>query len=137
MTQRENLAEMISGRTDEEIIAGLERRGVDGILAQIFERMQERFVAARAAGQAVVIQYDIGAPDGARTWQVKVADGACHITQGASGPAGVTIGIALPDFLRLLSGQIDGPTAFMTGKLTMSGNFMLAQTMQTWFERGA
>ena len=41
--------------------------------------------------------------------------------------------MALPDFLRFLTGQLDGMQAFMTGKLKLSGDMMFAQSMQAWF----
>jgi putative sterol carrier protein len=47
----------------------------------------------------------------------------------------VTLGLSLPDFLRLILGQLDGMQAFMGGKLKLSGEIMLAQTMQSWFDR--
>jgi putative sterol carrier protein len=128
---------MIYGRADKEIIAGLERHGVDTVLEQIFIGTRDPCVPERAAGQAAVIQYDIEAPGGTRTWQVKVVDGRCDVTRAASVPAGVTIAMALPDFVRLLSGQAGGATVFMSGKLTMAGNFALAQLVQAWLDQGA
>jgi putative sterol carrier protein len=45
----------------------------------------------------------------------------------------VTLGMALPDFLRFITGKLDGMQAFMSGKLKLAGDMMFAQTMQTWF----
>ena len=47
----------------------------------------------------------------------------------------MTLGLSLPDFLRLILGSLDGMQAFMSGKLKIGGDVMLAQVMQSWFDR--
>lgn len=41
---------------------------------------------------------------------------------------------ALPDFLRLVSGEAGGVDAFMAGKVKLKGDVMLAQRMLEWFD---
>lgn len=130
---REALAAMIEGRTDEEIDAGVAERGTDTVLSQIFDEMAKRFQPDRAAGQSAVIGWDITSSDGTHSWHIKVADGTCTPQQGAADSARVTLGMALPDFLRFITGQLDGMQAFMTGRLKLSGDMMFAQSMQAWF----
>ena len=72
-------------------------------------------------------------PEGTHSYQLQVADGTCTAVQGNGEPARVTLGMTLPDFLRFLTGQLDGMQAFMTGKLKLSGDMMFAQSMQAWF----
>lgn len=135
MTQQADLTALVSGRSDEEINKGIEEQGVDTVLTQIFEAMKVAFLPAVAAGQSAVIQYDVAAPSGIRSWQVKVADGKCEVAAATSEAATITLGIGLPNFLRLLSGELDGMTAFMSGQLTVTGDVMLATMMQSWFQR--
>jgi putative sterol carrier protein len=130
---RDELATMIEGKSDDEINAGIAERGTDKVLGQIFDYMSGRFQPERAAGQSAVIGWDITSPDGTHSWQLKVADGACTVASGNAEAARVTLGMALPDFLRFLTGQLDGMQAFMTGKLKLSGDMMFAQSMQSWF----
>lgn len=132
---REELAALIQGKSDEEITAGVAERGTDKVLGQIFEFMATQFQPDRAAGQSAVIGWDITAPDATHSYQLKVADGTCSVNQGTPEPARVTLGMALPDFLRFVTGQLDGMQAFMTGKLKLSGDMMFAQSMQAWFAR--
>jgi putative sterol carrier protein len=47
----------------------------------------------------------------------------------------VTLALAFPDFLRLVSNKLDGMQAFFSGKLKLTGDMMFAQTMQGWFKR--
>ena len=130
---REELAAMIEGKSDDEINAGVAEMGTEKVLGQIFEYMAGRFQPERASGQSAVIGWDIASPDGTHSYQLKVADGTCTAAQGNAESARVTLGMALPDFLRFLTGKLDGMQAFMAGKLKLSGDMMFAQTMQTWF----
>jgi putative sterol carrier protein len=129
-----NLAEAIDGRSDAEIDKALEGK-YEQVCTQVADAMKDRFVPEKAAGDAAVIQYDIAAPDGVHTFQLKVASGQCEVTKGAPGPARVTLALTLPNFLRLVSGKLDGMQAFLGGKLKVSGDLMFAQTMQRWFRQ--
>lgn len=131
---REGLGQLLEGRSDEEINEFVSQAGVDTLLEQVFEGMRAAFVAERAAGQSAVAQWDITAPDGAHTFQVKMADGQCTVSAGTPDSPRVTLALSLPDFLRFVSGQLDGMQAFMGGKLKLSGDMMFATTMQNWFE---
>ncbi len=130
---RDELAAMIEGKTDDEINAGVAERGTEKVLGQIFEYMAGRFQPERAGGQSAIIGWDITSPEATHSYQLKVADGTCTAVSGNTEPARVTLGMALPDFLRFLTGQLDGMQAFMTGKLKLSGDMMFAQSMQAWF----
>jgi putative sterol carrier protein len=132
--RQKELAASIEGRSDEEIEKGIEAQGTDTVLDQIFAGMAEAFLPAKAAGQSAVIQYDVKAGGKAHSYQLKVADGTCQIVKGAAGPARVTLGLSLADFLRLVSGKLNGMQAFMSGKLKLQGDMMFAQTMQGWFQ---
>ena len=127
------LGQLIEGRSDDEINAQVEALGVDTLLGQIFGEMQKRFKPEAATGQTAVVQWDITAPDATHTYQFKVDNGACEVKAGAAESPKVTLGLALPDFLRFIAGQLDGMQAFMSGKLRLSGDMMFAQTMQSWF----
>ncbi|HZQ77879.1 MAG TPA: SCP2 sterol-binding domain-containing protein [Acidimicrobiia bacterium] len=131
---REELAAMIEGKSDDEINAGVAERGTDEVLGQIFNHMaKESFRPERAGNQSAVVGWDITAPDGTHSYELKVADGTCTVLPGGTEPARVTLGMALPDFLRFVTGKLDGMQAFMTGKLKLSGDMMFAQSMQAWF----
>jgi putative sterol carrier protein len=132
---REELAAMIEGKSDDEINAGVGDLGTEKMLNQIFDYMAGRFQPERAGNQSAVIGWDITSPEGTHSYQFNVADGACTVVQGNAEPARVTLSMALPDFLRFLTGQLDGMQAFMTGKLKLTGDMMFAQSMQAWFSQ--
>ena len=131
---REELAVMIEGKSDEEITAGVAELGTEKVLAQIFEHMaKDAFRPERAGNQSAVVGWDITSPEGTHSYQLKIADGTCTAVSGSAEPARVTLGMALPDFLRFITGKLDGMQAFMTGKLKLAGDMMFAQSMQAWF----
>ncbi|HEY3238928.1 MAG TPA: SCP2 sterol-binding domain-containing protein [Acidimicrobiia bacterium] len=130
---REELAAMIQGKSDEEINAGVAELGTEKVLGQIFDFMATQFQPDRAAGQSAVIGWDITSQEGTHSYQLKVADGACAASPSSGEASRVTLGMALPDFLRFITGQLDGMQAFMTGKLKLAGDMMFAQSMQAWF----
>jgi alkyl sulfatase BDS1-like metallo-beta-lactamase superfamily hydrolase len=130
---RDELAAMIEGKTDDEINAGIAERGTEKVLGQLFEAWAARFDPSRAGNQSAVIGFDVTSPEGTHQYQLKVADGTCQAVAGAPEAARVTLGLAVPDLLRLVTGKLDGMQAFMTGKLKLAGDMMFAQSMQAWF----
>jgi putative sterol carrier protein len=129
----EALAELLEGRSDEEINEFVNAAGVDATLAQVFDAMKERLDPQKAAGQSAVIQWDVNAPDGTHTVQFKVDNGTGSWTAGTPDTPRVTLTFSLADFLRFVAGQLDGMQAFMGGKLRLAGDMMFATTLQTWF----
>ena len=131
--QRAELAAMIEGRSDEEITKGIiETQGIDTALATAFEGMVAAFQPAKAGNQSTVIQYDVTTPDGKHSYQLTVANGTCTLSKGTPVAAKVTLTLALPDFIRLIAGKLNGQQAFMTGKLKLTGDMAVAMVMQTW-----
>ena len=129
----EALAQLLDGRSDEEINEFVNAAGVDTVLAQVFDGMKERLDPQKSAGQSAVIQWDVNAPDGTLSYQFKVDDGSGSWTQGTPDTPRVTLTFSLADFLRFVAGQLDGMQAFMGGKLRLAGDMMFATTLQTWF----
>ncbi|MDQ6748141.1 MAG: SCP2 sterol-binding domain-containing protein [Candidatus Dormibacteraeota bacterium] len=129
------LAALLEGHSDEEINAAIKAMGYDAVLGQIFSEMQTRFLPDKAAGRNAVIHYEVNTPEGPEVYQVVVADGACTTGKGGDKEPTVTLALSLSDFLRLISGKLNGVQAFMSGKLKIRGDMMLAQTMQGWFDQ--
>jgi putative sterol carrier protein len=127
------LLELVEGHSDEEITKAAEELGVETLLDQVFDGMQQAFQPEKAAGQSAVVQWDVNAPDGTHSHTVRIADGTCTVESGATDSPRLTLTLSLPDFLRFVTGQLDGMQAFMSGKLKLAGDIMLAQTMQSWF----
>jgi putative sterol carrier protein len=127
------LAELLEGRSDDEINEFVTAAGVDTVISQVFDAMKERLDPQKAAGQTAVVQWDINAPDGVHSVQFKAENGTASWTAGTPDAPRVTLAFSLADFLRFVAGQLDGMQAFMGGKLKLSGDMMFATTLQTWF----
>lgn len=132
----QELAALIEGHSDQEINAALQVVGFKNALDKVFEKMPEAFLPEKAGSQSAVIQYDVTSPEGKHSYQVKVADGRCTIAEGPAEKPRVTLALAAPDFLRLVTGKLNGQMAFMQGKLKLGGDMIFAITMQTWFKIG-
>ena len=132
---RQELAASLEGRSDDEIVKGVEAQGVDTVLRQIFDGMAQAFLPEKAGAQSAVIQYDVTAAGKTHTYQLTCGGGTCRAVPGAASPARVTLTLSLPDFLRLVSGKLNGMQAFMAGKLKLGGDMMFAQVMQGWFRQ--
>lgn len=129
----EQLAKAVEGRSDEEINAAMKAAGLESALDRVFEGMVGAFLPDKAKGQSAVIQWDVVTPEGKRTYQMKVHDDKAEYLKGARESARVTLTLSLPDFLRVITGRLNGQTAFFQGKLKLSGDMMFAQTQQSWF----
>lgn len=136
----EQLAALLTGLSDAEIGATVAELGPDAVLDRIFGEMARRFDAAKAAGQRATIEWvltEVPGPDGGgatdRHYTVVVADGACSAEPGDTSGPDITLTTSLPVFLRLVSGGLNGTSAFMNGQLQVGGNIMTAMAMQAWF----
>ncbi|MDH4580731.1 SCP2 sterol-binding domain-containing protein [Pseudomonas sp. BN415] len=80
------------------------------------------------AGVNCTIQFNVAEPTYAT-----ISDSACTVANGTAGDPNVTLTIADDDLISLFKGDLDGITAFMTGKLQVEGDLMLAQQISGFF----
>lgn len=129
----EQLATLLNGMGDDEIIGTVEQLGIDAVLDKVFEAMPSRFDAAKAGTQKADIQWNVKTPAGDKAYSVRVAEGACSTANGAADGPDISLTVSLPVFLKLVSGTLNGTSAFMAGQLQLTGNVMTAMSMQSWF----
>lgn len=129
------LAEATKGMSDEELAQAIKDIGEDTTLKNIFQGMQDSFDPSRAAGVDSTVQYDIATDDGTKSYSVKISNGTCTATEGASDDPRLTLSIGLVDFVRLIFNQVQGPQLFMSGKMKLKGDMMWAMQMQNYFKR--
>ncbi|WP_029889858.1 SCP2 sterol-binding domain-containing protein [Polycyclovorans algicola] len=82
-----------------------------------------------AAGTDATIQFNISTP-----MNVVIKDGACTANDGAAASPDVSLTMEDDDLVALLKGELNGMTAFMTGKLQLEGDLMLAQRIGSLFD---
>lgn len=72
--------------------------------------------------------------DGPTKAFVKVADGSCTVTEGHTAGADVTLKMSDENLMKLLTGELGGLMAYMTGKLQVEGDLMLAKEIPNFFD---
>lgn len=97
--------------------------------ADTIRSLPNAFDASAAAGTDCTIQFNCSSP-----MNVSIRDGACTVAEGASADADLTVTMEDEDLVALLKGELNGMQAFMTGKLQIEGDMMLAQRLTTFFD---
>jgi putative sterol carrier protein len=119
----------------EEIVNGSNRKQV---LDEIFGRMADHVDPQRARGLDAVVHFKIlDRPEdqggGYDHYEVVFDDGRCQASDEPTRDPQVTIKVRPVDFLKLAANQASGPTLFMTGKLKLEGDVMLASRLTSFF----
>jgi putative sterol carrier protein len=134
----QQFADLIANSKDErvsEIIHGPLRKQV---LDEIFGRMAEHVEPSQIAGLDTVVHFKIlDRPEeqggGYDHYEVIFADGACRASDYPTQDPKVTIKTSGVHFLKLAAGKASGPVLFMTGKLKLEGDVMLASRLTSFF----
>ncbi len=96
---------------------------------EFFEGLPARVSPDRIAGMNNTYVFDI---EGAGTWTVAIADGAIQVTEGA-GDADCTFSASAESFEKIVRGEQNPTTAYMTGKLKIKGDIGAAMKLQKLF----
>jgi putative sterol carrier protein len=96
---------------------------------EFFEGLPSRVSADRIAGVNNTYVFDI---EGAGTWRVAIADGSIDVTEGA-GDADCTFAASEESFEKIIAGEQNPTTAYMTGKLKIKGDMGAAMKLQKLF----
>ena len=98
-------------------------------LDDLFEKLPAAFDPSAASGVDATIQFNTSAPR-----YVVIRDGALTVNEGQASPYTVAVNMADDDLVALMTGKLDGMTAFMTGKLKLDGDIMFAQRLGSLFK---
>ena len=97
---------------------------------EFFESLEGRVDESRTAGMNNTYVFDI---DGAGQWTVAVDDGKVAVTEGAAGDADCMITSSEEDFERIVAGELNPTSAYMTGKLKVKGDMGAAMKLRKLF----
>ena len=102
---------------------------------QIVEALPQYLIPEKAGSTKATIQFELtGASAG--KWWVKIHDGVAESGKGdPPDAANLTLLADSDDWVKIMTGQLDGTAAFMQGKLKIKGDMGLAIKMQTLFKR--
>ena len=100
-------------------------------VATTLNNLQNKFNADAAQGMDEVFQFCISDDN---DYFIEIKDGACIIETGEHDDPSVTLKMNKDTLKGLLSGEVNGMTAFMTGKVKAEGNMMLATKLNSLFD---
>jgi putative sterol carrier protein len=100
-----------------------------GTVQEFFETLPSRADMSKTAGMNNSYAFDI---EGAGQWTVKVEDGSVDVVQGAE-DADVTISASQEIFEKIVAGEQNPTSAYMTGKLKLKGDMGAAMKLQKLF----
>jgi putative sterol carrier protein len=96
---------------------------------EFFDGLPGRVDPAKTAGMSNSYVFDV---DGVGQWTVRVADGAVTVEEGA-GDADCTISASEETLQKIVAGEQNATTAYMTGKLKVKGDMGAAMKLQKLF----
>lgn len=131
--EAEEFARSVGETPDQQLREGMQGPLRDQIIAEIFQRMEWHFKPD--SGDDAVIHWTItGRPDGADDrWEVVIADRGCRVSADPRSDPRVTLKLDGVDFLKLVTGNANGPMLFMGGKLKIEGDLMFSTRIQSMF----
>ena len=96
---------------------------------EFFDSLASRADTSKTAGMTNSYVFDI---DGAGKWTVKVDDGKVDVTEGGA-DADAVISASQETFEKIVSGEQNATSAYMTGKLKVKGDMGAAMKLQKLF----
>lgn len=99
----------------------------------LFNKIPSVFNAEAAKDVNAIFQWEITG-DGGGNWQVIINEGKCEVKEGIHPSPSVSMKMDIETYFSLVNKQLNPIQAFMTGKLKVSGNIILAQKFQNLFD---
>ena len=96
---------------------------------EFFETLEQRLDPTKLAGVTASYRFDV---EGAGSWRVDVADGRGTVTETAD-DGDCVIHMKEETFAKLLRGEQNPMTGFMTGKIKVDGDMGLALKLRELF----
>ena len=99
-------------------------------VVSFLQKMTQAFDPSAASGTNCVLQFNTSKPA-----YITINNGTAQLSEGNSPSPDVTLIMADEDLIALLKGELNGMQAFMTGKLQLEGDMMLAQRLGNFFDQ--
>lgn len=104
----------------------------DAKIRKMMADMPTAFNPDKAAGVDALIQYNLTG-EGGSVWNSRIANGEITIEEGEAENPTMTITMDANDYVEMMSGRLDAMQAFMSGKIKVTGDIMLASRLMTFF----
>jgi putative sterol carrier protein len=104
-------------------------------VSEFFDRIPERVNKDKIQGMNATYQFNITGENGQQHW-VKFENGEVTHGEGTAENPNITLTMEDENFVNLVTGKLNGQTAFLTGKLKIQGDMALAMKLQSVFALG-
>jgi putative sterol carrier protein len=104
-------------------------------VSEFFDKVPGSVNKDKIVGMNCIYQFNIEGDEGGK-WNVKVADGEASVAEGAADSPSITLTMTAENFIALVTGKLNGQTAFLTGKLKIQGDMTLAMKLASVFNLG-
>lgn len=98
-------------------------------LDELFDKLPGALDQDAASGVDATIQFNSSTPR-----YVVIADGNCAVEEGTADDPRIAVTMDDDDLVSMMKGELDGMSAFMTGKLQIDGDIMFAQQLGGLFD---
>jgi putative sterol carrier protein len=130
----EEFARIVKGLSAKQLAEIMRGELRTRILGEVFGRMKQQFRPDAAAGLTALIRWKITG-EGDAVYETAIADGTCEVSPGRSdAEPRTTLVMADAEFLKLVSGNANPVTMFMTRKLKVTGDVGLASGLTRYFD---
>ncbi len=107
----------------------------DVTVPQLVETMCQYFKPEAAQGVNAVVQYHLTGDQGG-DWVIAIKDNQCTVTNGTTPTPTMTLTADANDYRDIITGKSNAMTAFMQGKVKLSGDLGLAMKLTNLFKMG-
>ena len=101
-------------------------------IKEFFQLLPDRLDSDAAEDLDAVYQFDLSGAQGGQ-YILTIREGSCRITEGMHADPHVVLSMAGEDCLKVLTGQLSGPAAAMSGRIKISGDIGLAMQLKGLF----
>jgi putative sterol carrier protein len=130
---QDELRAQIADKTDDEILALMTGRpgGVAGVLDDTVAGMADALDPD--AAQDCIVGYEIDSTDGLYAYRIEVRGHDVQTERRAPTDARVVLQLQVAEYLRLITGLLDGTEAFLSGRMKIRGDVMFAPQIGRMF----
>ena len=101
-------------------------------IKEFFKQLPSKLDADAAEDLEAVYQFDLSGPQGGE-YVMTIREGTCQVKEGRHEDPHVILSMAGEDCVKVLNGELSGPAAAMSGRISISGDLGLAMQLRALF----